>query len=81
MAAGPIPVRLLTPAQRDTWLERTPTSVLREAGDVYLAELTSLDHVKRVPTRLWQAAQHGYESERAGIRRTCDTVGSVGAQV
>lgn len=60
-------VRLLTPAQRDTWLERTPTSVLREAGDVYPAELTSPDQAKRVPARLWQAAQHGYESGRVGI--------------
>ncbi len=60
-------VRLLTPAQRDAWLERTPTSVLREAGDVSPAELTSPDQVKRVPARLWQAAQHGYESGRVGI--------------
>jgi transcriptional regulator with XRE-family HTH domain len=60
-------VRLLTPAQRDTWLERTPTSVLREAGDVDPAELTFPDEAKRVPARLWQAAQHGYESGRVGI--------------
>src|SRR6266568_916494 len=46
---------------------RTPTSVPREAGDVSPAELTSPDQVKRVPARLWQAAQHGYESGRVGI--------------
>jgi len=60
-------VRLLTPAQRDTWLERAPTSVLREAGDINPAELTCPDQVRRVPARLWQAAQHGYESGRVGI--------------
>jgi transcriptional regulator with XRE-family HTH domain len=60
-------VRLLTPALRDAWLERTATSVLREAGDIDPAELTSPDQGKRVPARLWQAAQHGYESGRVGI--------------
>ncbi|HEV2638386.1 MAG TPA: XRE family transcriptional regulator [Actinocrinis sp.] len=60
-------VRLLTPALRDVWLNRSATSVLREAGDVDPAELTSPDHGKRVPARLWQAAQHGYEAGRVGI--------------
>ncbi len=60
-------VRLLTQAQRDTWLQRTPTNVLQEAGYLRPAELTSPDQAKRVPSRLWQAARHGYESGRVGI--------------
>ncbi len=74
-------VRLLTPAQRDAWLERTPTSVPREAGDVSPAELTSPDQVKRVPARLWQAAQHGYESGRVGIGVLSALLGRVGIGV
>jgi transcriptional regulator with XRE-family HTH domain len=60
-------VRLLTPESRDVWLDRTVTSVLREAGDADPAELTFPDQSMRVPARLWQAAQHGYESGRVGI--------------
>jgi transcriptional regulator with XRE-family HTH domain len=60
-------VRLLTRAQRDAWLERTPTNVLQEAGDLRPAELTSPNQAKRVPARLWQAAQHGYQSGRVGV--------------
>lgn len=60
-------VRLLAQAQRDTWLQRTPTSVLQEAGYLHPAELTAPDQAKRVPARLWQAARQGYESGRVGI--------------
>ena len=60
-------VRLLTPAQRDSWLQRTATSVLREAGHLQSAELTTPDQSKRIPARLWQAAQNGYVSGRVGI--------------
>ena len=60
-------VRLLAPDSRDVWLDRTATSVLREAGDVNPAELTFSDEERRVPARLWQAAQHGYEGGRVGI--------------
>jgi Zn-dependent peptidase ImmA (M78 family)/transcriptional regulator with XRE-family HTH domain len=60
-------VRLLTQPQRDKWLQRTPTSVLQEGGYLHPAELTVPDQARRVPARLWQAAQHGYESGRVGI--------------
>jgi len=60
-------VRLLTSAQRDAWLARSPTSVLRIAGRLEPHEPTSPDESRRVPPRLWSAAQRGYQSGHVGI--------------
>jgi Zn-dependent peptidase ImmA (M78 family)/transcriptional regulator with XRE-family HTH domain len=60
-------VGLLTPAARDEWLQKTPSSVLRTANDPAPEELTSPDESKRIPARLWRAAQAGYQSGRVGI--------------
>jgi Zn-dependent peptidase ImmA (M78 family)/transcriptional regulator with XRE-family HTH domain len=60
-------VGLLTPQARDEWLQKTPSSVLRAANDPAPEELTSPDESKRIPARLWRAAQAGYQSGRVGI--------------
>lgn len=60
-------VRLLTDAQRDAWLAETPTQVLRAAGDLAPHELTNPDETRRVPPRLWTAAQQGYQIGRVGL--------------
>ncbi|GAA1010325.1 hypothetical protein Aple_038570 [Acrocarpospora pleiomorpha] len=60
-------VRLLSDAQRDTWLAQTPTSVLRAAGDLTPHDLTTPDETRRLPPRLWMAAQQGYQNGRVGL--------------
>ncbi|MEO3856405.1 ImmA/IrrE family metallo-endopeptidase [Acrocarpospora sp. B8E8] len=60
-------VRLLSDAQRDAWLAQTPTSVLRAAGDLTPHDLTTPDETRRLPPRLWMAAQQGYQSGRVGL--------------
>jgi Zn-dependent peptidase ImmA (M78 family)/transcriptional regulator with XRE-family HTH domain len=60
-------VGLLSTDARDAWLERTPTSVLRAAGDPAPSELTAPDETRRVPPRLLAAAQQGYQSGRVGL--------------
>ena len=60
-------VGLLTVKQRDAWRGQSVTAVLRAAGDAAPQELTSADENKRVPPRLWRAAQAGYQSGRVGI--------------
>ncbi|HEX8498273.1 MAG TPA: XRE family transcriptional regulator [Actinomycetales bacterium] len=61
------PVAAITTAVRDTWLNNTPTSVLRAAGETNPAELTSPDEARRIPARLAAAAQDGYRSGRVGL--------------
>jgi Zn-dependent peptidase ImmA (M78 family)/transcriptional regulator with XRE-family HTH domain len=60
-------VRLMSPADRDNWLQHAPTSVLRAAGDPAPAELTWPDDARRVPPRLLAAAQQGYQNGRIGL--------------
>ncbi|GAA0713051.1 ImmA/IrrE family metallo-endopeptidase [Dactylosporangium roseum] len=60
-------VKLISTAQRGAALQRTPTSVLRTAGDPSPAELTQPDETRRVPPRLLSAAQHGYRSGKVGL--------------
>jgi hypothetical protein len=42
-------------------------SVLRAANDPAAEELTAPDESKRIPPRLWRAAQAGYQNGRVGI--------------
>jgi hypothetical protein len=42
-------------------------AVLRAANDPAPAELTAADESKRIPPRLWRAAQAGYQTGRIGI--------------
>ncbi|GIH24048.1 hypothetical protein Aph01nite_23580 [Acrocarpospora phusangensis] len=60
-------VRLLSDTQRDAWLAQTPTNVLRAAGDLTPHDLTDPDETRRLPPRLWMAAQHGYQNGRVGL--------------
>jgi Zn-dependent peptidase ImmA (M78 family)/transcriptional regulator with XRE-family HTH domain len=64
---GASSVRLLSPPARDAWLQRTVFSVLRAANDPAPGQLTSPDESRRIPPRLWRAAQAGYQSGRVGI--------------
>lgn len=64
---GASSIRLLSPQVRDAWLQRTVSSVLRTANDPAPAQLTSPDESRRIPPRLWRAAQAGYQSGRVGI--------------
>lgn len=60
-------VGLLTAQSRDEWLQTNASSVLRAANDPAPEELTCPDEAKRIPGRLWRAAQAGYQSGRVGI--------------
>lgn len=60
-------VGLLGAEARDAWLQRPVSVVLRAANDPAPWELTTADEARRVPTRLWRAAQAGYQSGRVGI--------------
>lgn len=60
-------VGLLTTEARDAWLQQTASAVLYAANDPAPAELTSPDEAKRIPARLWRAAQAGYQTGRVGI--------------
>lgn len=60
-------VGLLDTQKRDAWLQKSASAVLRAAHDPSPEELTSPDEVKRIPARLWRAAQAGYQNGRVGI--------------
>jgi Zn-dependent peptidase ImmA (M78 family)/transcriptional regulator with XRE-family HTH domain len=60
-------VGLLSKQARDTWLQKPVPAVLRAANDPAPEELTSPDEARRIPARLWRAAQAGYQSGRVGI--------------
>jgi Zn-dependent peptidase ImmA (M78 family)/transcriptional regulator with XRE-family HTH domain len=60
-------VGLLTAAERDRWLGRSVTSVLRTGGDLDPQQWTTPDQHRRIPPRLWAAAQQGYRSGRVGL--------------
>jgi Zn-dependent peptidase ImmA (M78 family)/transcriptional regulator with XRE-family HTH domain len=60
-------VGLLTARARDAWLAEPVHAVLRAANDPAPAELTTADESKRIPPRLWRAAQAGYQTGRVGI--------------
>lgn len=60
-------VGLLRASEREAWLPVPVTSVLRSANDPAPEELTAPDHSRRIPPRLWRAAQAGYQSGRVGI--------------
>ncbi|HUY52480.1 MAG TPA: XRE family transcriptional regulator [Streptosporangiaceae bacterium] len=58
---------LLSTRMRDVWLQEPASSVLRAANDPAPAELTVPDESRRIPPRLWRAAQAGYQDGRVGI--------------
>jgi hypothetical protein len=60
-------VGLLTIRARDGWLAEPVNAVLRAANDPAPAELSTADESKRIPPRLWRAAQAGYQTGRVGI--------------
>jgi Zn-dependent peptidase ImmA (M78 family) len=60
-------VGLLSTGARDSWLERPVSSVLHAANDPAPGELTVPDQSRRIPPRLWRAAQAGYQNGRVGI--------------
>lgn len=60
-------VGLLTVTERDKWLTRSVTGVLRIGGDLDPQRWTTPDEYRRVPPRLWAAAQQGYRSGRVGL--------------
>lgn len=60
-------VGLMTVRQRDAWREQSVSAMLRTAGDPAPQELVVPDESRRVPPRLWRAAQAGYQSGRVGI--------------
>jgi Zn-dependent peptidase ImmA (M78 family) len=60
-------VGLLSKEARDAWLQKPVSAVLRAANDPAPEELTDPDEARRIPARLWRAAQGGYQSGRVGI--------------
>jgi len=60
-------VGLLSTEARDAWFQRPVFSVLRAANDPAPEELTTPDEARRIPPRLWRAAQAGYQNGRVGI--------------
>jgi Zn-dependent peptidase ImmA (M78 family)/transcriptional regulator with XRE-family HTH domain len=60
-------IGLLTAQARDAWLQETASSVLRAANDPAPELLTTPDESRRIPPRLWRAAQAGYQNGRVGI--------------
>lgn len=60
-------VRLLSTQARDRWLQEPVSAVLRSANDPAPEELTSPDESRRIPVRLWRAAQAGYQNGLVGI--------------
>ncbi len=58
---------LLSTRMRDAWLQEPASSVLRAANDPAPGELTIPDESRRIPPRLWRAAQAGYQDGRVGI--------------
>jgi Zn-dependent peptidase ImmA (M78 family)/transcriptional regulator with XRE-family HTH domain len=60
-------IGLLSTPARDAWLQRTVSSVLRAANDPAPEELTTPDESRRIPPRLWRAAQSGYQNGQVGI--------------
>ncbi|HVB43099.1 MAG TPA: ImmA/IrrE family metallo-endopeptidase [Streptosporangiaceae bacterium] len=60
-------VRLLSARIRDVWLQKPTSSVLRAANDPAPGDLVVPDESRRIPPRLWRAAQAGYQDGRVGI--------------
>jgi hypothetical protein len=60
-------VGLLSVTARDSWLQGSPTGVLRAAGDPDPAALTSPNRARRLPPRLLAPALKGYQSGRVGL--------------
>jgi Zn-dependent peptidase ImmA (M78 family)/transcriptional regulator with XRE-family HTH domain len=60
-------VGLMSARTRDEWLQKPASSVLRSANDPATQELTVPDESRRIPPRLWRAAQAGYQNGRVGI--------------
>lgn len=60
-------IGLLKTEKRDAWLQKSASAVLRAAHDPSPEELTNPDEAKRIPARLWRAAQAGYQNGRVGI--------------
>jgi Zn-dependent peptidase ImmA (M78 family)/transcriptional regulator with XRE-family HTH domain len=58
---------LLSTRMRDAWLQKPASSVLRTANDPAPEDLTVADESRRIPPRLWRAAQAGYQNGRVGI--------------
>lgn len=60
-------ISLLSRSVAENWLARTPTSVLRDANDSDPEELTGPTEERRIPPRLWRAAERGYKLGRVGL--------------
>jgi IrrE N-terminal-like domain len=60
-------IALLSTQTRNAWLQKQPSAVLRAANDPAPEELIVPDESRRVPPRLWRAAQAGYQNGRVGI--------------
>jgi Zn-dependent peptidase ImmA (M78 family)/DNA-binding XRE family transcriptional regulator len=60
-------VGLLNTTEKDAWLARSVTGVLRVGGDLEPQQWTTPNEEKRIPPRLWAAAQQGYRDGRVGL--------------
>jgi Zn-dependent peptidase ImmA (M78 family)/transcriptional regulator with XRE-family HTH domain len=60
-------VGLIDKKARDMWLDKQVTAVLLAANDPAPDELTRPNEARRIPARLWRAAQAGYQAGRVGI--------------
>ncbi|GIF17563.1 Zn-dependent peptidase ImmA (M78 family)/transcriptional regulator with XRE-family HTH domain [Actinoplanes tereljensis] len=58
---------LLSKDERDAWLARSATAVLRVGGDLDPQRWTTADEGTRIPPRLWAAAQLGYRRGQVGL--------------
>jgi Zn-dependent peptidase ImmA (M78 family)/transcriptional regulator with XRE-family HTH domain len=60
-------ISLMSRSAAETWAARTPTSVLRDANDSNPEGLTLPTEERRIPPRLWRAAEKGYKEGRVGL--------------
>ncbi len=62
-------VRLMSARGRDTWLKTPVSLVLRAANDPAPEDLITPDESRRIPLRLWRAAQAGPSPAARAISR------------
>jgi Zn-dependent peptidase ImmA (M78 family)/transcriptional regulator with XRE-family HTH domain len=60
-------IQILSSREANTWFEKTAGAVLALANDQAPEELTRPTEERRLPPRLWRAAEKGYVSGRVGL--------------
>jgi len=60
-------IRVLSVPAANAWFNKSAGTVLVHAGDQSPEELTQATNERRLPPRLWRAAEKGYQSGRVGL--------------